>query len=139
MIISYLHERNDYYNFAACIIQCTPDNTGVPDVSESRFSVPGERLMAKAQVFYQRELTLRATALVCTSATGEKSFISLSHSVTLLFCLHFHSVTSLPFLPIMSLRAVKSYHKQFHIQTIPIYVIIYVITLRKLCGIAVFP
>lgn len=49
-------ERDHWHAFFSSV--CTPDNTGVPDVSESRFSVPGERPVAKAQMFYQGELTL---------------------------------------------------------------------------------
>lgn len=64
----------------------TPDNTGVPAVSESKFSVPGECPMAKPQMLYQGGLTLRATALVCTSATREQS-LYIFHANAALLCL----------------------------------------------------
>lgn len=59
-------------NRGVCILQHTPDRTDIPGVSESRFSVSGERPMAKAQVLHQRRMTLR------TSTTREQSLIILT-------------------------------------------------------------
>ena len=89
-------ESSCYYNLAACIIQCTPDHTGSPpDVWESRFSVAGERLLVKAQVLYQRRLTLGTRAL------GTQGRNLSSHSVTLslsFLVFIFHSVSPVTFL-----------------------------------------
>lgn len=92
-----------------CIHQCTPDNTDVPDVSESRFSAPGKRPVVIAQMFEQGETDAQSNSTGWY--IGHRGVISQSHFLTLSLSYYvfiFHNVASLPFLCPLSVIHAKN-------------------------------